>query len=117
MGWFNERAPRHEGYVIGIGSGTNERGSTVFRELGSDDDGQKLELRIVQVGCDCGWRSQRLRAPCGTTWDQWVEFPRTECDGNDAGLSGRKPFETLCRDLWRDHAIGATEADLEPVDE
>lgn len=61
MGWFNDSAPRHEGYLIGIRSATNERGSIVFRELGADEhECEGITLRIVHVGCDCGWRSHQL---------------------------------------------------------
>jgi hypothetical protein len=64
VGWFNDAAPRHEGYMKAVRAGTNECGSTTFREL-EDDDAREgpAGVQIVQVGCDCGWRSQRLRAP------------------------------------------------------
>lgn len=119
MAWYNDGAPRHEGYLIGIRSGTNKRGSIVFRELGIDDDeGRDVGLRAVQVGCSCGWRSQRLRAPYGTTWNQMVQLPRHECEMYETSHAlERKPFETSCRELWREHALSATQADLEIMEE
>lgn len=117
MSWFNEMAPRHEGYLLGIRRGTNERGSIVFRQLGTEREEAPLPIEIVQVGCDCGWRSQRLRAPHGTTWNQLVELPRHECERAEDSPLGRKPFEAVCRDLWREHAISSTQASLEVVNE
>lgn len=116
MGWFNDFAPRHEGYLIGVVSGQNERGSIAFRELGADDS-DKSALRIVQVGCDCGWRSQRLRAPYGTAYHGFVMLPPHECDGYDEKLLGRKPFETVCRELWREHAVSCTHAGLDLIED
>jgi hypothetical protein len=117
MGWFNEQAPRHEGYLLGIRAITTEGGSIGFRALGGDDDDGRtdLPLQIVQVGCDCGWRSQRLRAPLGTTWSGIVMLPRAEQEKETA--VGRKPFETVCRELWREHAVGSTVAGLEAIDD
>jgi hypothetical protein len=116
MAWFNEQAPRHEGYIIGLRPVTTEAGSIDFRALGDEDDDGRTEvpLRIVQVGCDCGWRSQRLRAPLGTTWSGFVLLPRAEQERETAG--GPKPFETVCRELWREHAISSTTAGLEVID-
>jgi hypothetical protein len=106
MGWFNEQAPRHAGYMVGIRAITTEGGSIGFRSLRDEDDDGRTEipLRIVQVGCDCGWRSQRLRAPLGTTWSGFVMLPRVEQERETAigSLLGRKPFETICRERWRE---------------
>jgi hypothetical protein len=114
--WLNDRAPRHEGYLVGIRTVTTEGGSTKFRELeNADDDGREHPLSIVQVGCDCGWRSSRLKAPYGTRWMGRVELPRDEQERETA--SARKPFETTCRELWREHAVGSTEAGLALADE
>lgn len=55
-------------------------------------------------------------APYGTTWDGMVLLPRGEQETEVAPV-GSKPFETLCRELWREHAITAAEAGLEGVDE
>lgn len=117
MGWFNDQAPRHEGYLVGLRTITTEGGSVGFRALESeDDDGrQELPLRIVQVGCDCGWRSQRLRAPFGTMWSGLVVLPRAEQERETA--AGSIPFEIVCRDLWREHAIGSTLAGLQVIDD
>ncbi len=86
----------------------------MFREL-DDEDAQKgpVHVGIVQVGCDCGWRSQRLRAPYGTTWDGIVLLPRGEQETEEVPPVGVKPFETIWRDRWRKHAIGSSEVDLE----
>jgi hypothetical protein len=117
MGWFNDEAPRHEGFMQAVRAGTNERGSITFREL-DDEDAREgaVGVRIVQVGCDCGWRSQRLRAPHGTTWDGMVLLPRHEAE-RDSAPAGSKPFESVCRELWRQHAIGAASAGLDGVDD
>jgi hypothetical protein len=110
MGWFNDQAPRHGGYIIGVRAITTEGGSIRFRALGAqDDDGRReLPLRIVQVGCDCGWRSQRLRAPYGTTSSALVVFRGGEQERET--VVERKPFETVCRELWREHALSATDS-------
>lgn len=111
MGWVNENAPRHEGYLLAVRAGTNELGSVTFRQLDDDDakDGP-VQVRIVQIGCDCGWRSQRLRAPQGTTWDGIVLIP---CGAQEA----ESTFEARCRELWREHAFGATVTGREVVDD
>lgn len=96
---------------------TTERGSIRFRELGpEDDDGREVPVRIIQVGCDCGWRSQRLRAPLGTTWSGVVFLPRSEQE-RETAEGPAKPFETVCRELWREHALSAAKSGLAPVED
>jgi len=54
-------------------------------------------LRVVQVGCSCGWRSERVDAPIGTGWRQ-------------ATVHVSEWFERECRLIWRTHAIVTTAA-------
>jgi hypothetical protein len=95
MGWTCEEDGHHEGFVVAV----REIDSGRFRELGPGDHvwaaGQPVA--IVQIGCDCGWRSARYRPPAGTTWSpNTVELP----DGPEAFR-----FESQARELWRDHTL------------
>jgi hypothetical protein len=56
-------------------------------------------------------------APHGTTWNRLVELPRHECERDEECPLGRKLIETVCRGLWREHAITSTQAKLEVVDD
>jgi hypothetical protein len=96
MGWINETAPEHEGWLVGLVPATNPDGTISdwrYHELWSsagDDLRMEIPLRVVQVGCDCGWRSPRLQAPDGTHyWPSYVHAPEW--------------FEDACRLLWREH--------------
>lgn len=61
MGWLNENG--HEGFVVGVDPDDRHR------ELGLADSERRIEhVHHVRVGCDCGWRSETLVAPLGTTW-------------------------------------------------
>ena len=95
MGWFNENAPGHEGYVIGLVESVNGEtwspAGTRLRRLGTGDKAQK-RVPFVQVACDCGWRSKVFSAPIGTEfWPSTVDLP-----------SGRS--EERARAIWRLHA-------------
>jgi hypothetical protein len=75
-----------------------------FRELGPADHLWAADhpVAIVQIACDCGWRSARYRPPAGTTWSPTiVELP---------GGAVANRFEEQARALWRahvdDHAVG-----------
>lgn len=61
MGWFNDAAPGHEGFTIGL-----RRQDYGWRELGPDDTDPRVDA--LQIECECGWRSPRLPAPDGATW-------------------------------------------------
>jgi hypothetical protein len=99
MGWTCEDG-QHEGFFVA----TVATDSWRFRELSADtaavpggprsgDKGQPVS--VVQIACDCGWRSARLRAPAGTTW-----YPNT-VELADGAAAFR--FEAQCRELWRNH--------------
>ena len=92
MGWINDSAPGHEGYLIGIVPALNPDDTLRYRELclATDADRDNVILRHVQVGCDCGWRSPRLAAPSSTRWrPSAVEAPLR--------------FEEHARLLWHEH--------------
>lgn len=69
MGWIRDGMEDHEGFVAMV-----VRDDWRWRELGIDDraiptdeHGYKVQHRL-QVGCECGWRSERFVAPLGTDW-------------------------------------------------
>lgn len=109
MGWMTceDGTEGHEGYLIGlvpeIGKTIDggEYESEVLRELTYHRDGSRQEnvpLQWVCVGCECGWRSSRLRAPSGTFW--------TPChvslaSGRDDSIS--EGYEESARKIWVAH--------------
>ncbi len=103
MGWSNELTPGHDGYLLGL---VPQRGSSVskitvdaWRPL-SGEDVEVLYLRVVQVGCTCGWRSPRMEAPIGACWQ--LDHVRAS-----------DWFLEDCRIIWRAHAIATVYADRE----
>lgn len=107
MGWINEDAPEHEGYLVALVL-EEERSPdglhvmrTRWRELSGlvhDEEAQRRYDRVavpaVQVACECGWRSMRLAVPRGTTWrPHCVWLPRND----------EEAFEKLALDLWSAH--------------
>ena len=62
MGWSFDDLPGHEGYIVGLVQ--DETSSWRKRELRMGDEAQPVEH--IAVACDCGWRSQIVRAPYGT---------------------------------------------------
>lgn len=87
MGWLNFEAPEHEGYLVAPVD--NGRGRT--RELGLDDPDQPIE--VVQVGCECGWRSHRIHAPFSARFAPSI-------------VIAPEDFEERAMDLWRAHVDG-----------
>jgi hypothetical protein len=74
MGWFRDDAVGHEGYVVAVVASGPE-----FRELRYPHDTASQPVRVIQVACSCGWRSQRLEAPPGTRYEPFVvEFTRED---------------------------------------
>lgn len=100
MGWIHEEMPGHEGYLVALVE--REAGSGDWRELGRGpekaadvmraDAAPKRELaaRVVQVACECGWRSPRIDAPYGVTWAPFT-------------VDAPEPFEEEAADMWREH--------------
>lgn len=95
MGWLRDDKPGHEGYVVGL-----VRSDAGWRELGGTEDGPDRPLTYVQVGCDCGWRSSRLRAPFGTTW-----MPSIVC-------LPREAHEDRAYAIWDEHMRSAAHTHL-----
>lgn len=63
MGWVCGDMPEHEGFAVGLvdrdGIGPC---SGLYRELQyPGDDKPRDDVRMVQAGCECGWRSPRRR--------------------------------------------------------
>lgn len=92
MGWIDDIDGHHEGYLVAC---VQENGSSIWRELSYPNDKTKREdIKRVQVGCDCGWRSPRIIAPYGTRFLPFcVALP--ERDEQD--------FESAAIKLWRAH--------------
>lgn len=82
MGWFNADAPYHEGYPVAC----IENGAGSFDELRREDPAQSVTH--VQAGCDCGWRSPRLRV--------------TPTEWNGILMADEYARERLSR-LWEEH--------------
>lgn len=69
MGWFQEDAPGHEGYVIGAVPVVDERGRErpgFWRVLTRDERGMSSQL---QAECECGWRSPRVHVYPPVEWN------------------------------------------------
>lgn len=107
MGWINEDAPQHEGYLVALvleeersADGLHVMRSR-WRELSGlvhDEETARrydgARITTVQVACDCGWRSMRLSAPLGTTWrPHIVLLPALD----------EEAFEALAHELWDAH--------------
>lgn len=99
MGWQSDRhGLDHEGGLVGV---IEERGH--LRELSYPGDSEipPQHVTVVQVGCSCGWRSQRLRAPTGTLWHPFsVTLPERERASASPGLP---TFEDRAAALWEEH--------------
>lgn len=100
MSWFRDEQPGHEGFMVGLVPAVNKDGRESdwrFRELNAQDDGETTErqVRVVQVGCSCGWRSSYLSPPRGTVW-----FPYCVSTPSDA-------FEDEVRRIWNEHHMNA----------
>lgn len=108
MGWINEDAPEHEGYLVAV---VREEERTAdglhvmrsrWRELSGlvhDEETARrydgARINVVQVACDCGWRSMRMQAPNGTTWrPHCVGLPRDDEEAFEEGLA---------HELWSAH--------------
>jgi hypothetical protein len=94
MGWQNEDAPGHEGYLIGLEPAPQDPGT--WRELRYPDDKDRTlpSVEMFQVGCDCGWRSPRFRAPLGTSWAPFfLELPYPYDDS----------LRSVAAELWGQH--------------
>lgn len=109
MGWVCDQdtpdGHPHEGYLVAVEpvTETNDRGYEIrtgaWRDVGAnwnrERDGQPcLDVSHVQMACDCGWRSQRMLAPLGTTWSPCTVFLPTWHHGDLDDASYR---------LWAQH--------------
>ena len=90
MGWFNDNAPGHEGYVIGLVE--DDKGETWspsgkrLRKLGTGDKA-RTRIPFVQVACDCGWRSKVFIAPIGTDfWPSTVALTSERSEDRAAAI-------------------------------
>lgn len=115
MGWFRDEAPGHEGYLIAVVRVTAENADGIvlrswYRELTGlvrDAEAQRMydgaRISIVQVACECGWRSMRLQAPAGTTWRPLsVRLPAYD----------EEAFEDFAAGLWSAHVREHGDVDL-----
>lgn len=105
MGWqHEEHGLEHEGYLIGL---VDDGGRGLFRELTLRHDGNiqdAIQLEHVSVGCDCGWRSSRMRAPSGTEWTPcqvWL------AQGRDDSIA--EGYEESARKIWLAHVADVRE--------
>jgi hypothetical protein len=95
MGWLHDRAPGHEGYVVALVEEMRPGGYSRWVELAYPDELAKrvVPVRMIQVGCECGWRSRRFRAPSGTTWSPF-----------SVTLEDKEAEAEACA-LWERHAL------------
>jgi hypothetical protein len=130
MGWFNDEFPGHEGYIVGLvpvdleaarAAGALDLGGeewrqyldrhgrpVCWRELSSKgaagEPDKHQTVRVIQVGCDCGWRSQHFYAPSGTRFaPSIVLLPREGAEG----------LEDHALRVWRRHCEESKAADQE----
>lgn len=62
-----------------------------------------LLVLCVQVACECGWRSPRIRAPRGVVWSPW-------------NVTIASPLqEEQMRELWRSHLANSSELAIVPI--
>lgn len=87
MGWCDDSGT-HEGYIVGL-----VRDGYRWRELTSADDADIADLKMLQIGCDCGWRSPRIAAPHLTNYMPCIVLTSPE-------------FEELAHRLWHEHVSG-----------
>lgn len=88
MGWFHPDRPGHEGFLVAL----VPDGSGGHRELGyRSSDEERRPVDLVQVGCECGWRSARMQAPDGTEYAPYI-------------VHAPEAFEEACKKLWTHHA-------------
>jgi len=94
MTWTSELIAGHAGYLVGLVPATIGNftiADDAWRPLRRGDDAIGY-LRVIQVGCSCGWRSERLEAPIGTGW-------------RHAAVEVSEFHEAEYRKIWRAHAI------------
>ena len=87
MGWFYEDNVKHEGYIVGV----VEEGPQLFRELSYSRSDKEQQVNWIQIGCECGWRTQRFHAPLGTSYFPHTIFLRD------------KQVEDEARAIWQNH--------------
>lgn len=90
MGWLDVELPDHEGFIVGVEEIPGRRGFYQQLPTGRDEKQQPRKIKLVQVACDCGWRSSRIRAPLSTEW-----MPYT--------VIADEWFEDIARALWKEH--------------
>jgi hypothetical protein len=96
MGWFDSDHAGHEGYLIGL---VEDRAhglaaEAFMRRLAYPHDDGTRAVEMLQVGCDCGWRSARFRAPLETAWHPFaVALPAARAAA----------VEAVAVELWRRH--------------
>lgn len=76
MGVLNERHPEHEGWPVALHR--DEKAGVphndYYRELAYPaDKADGLRIDAVQMGCDCGWRSERVKVFLPSE-AQWLPF-------------------------------------------
>jgi hypothetical protein len=98
--WTSDSTPGHAGYLVALTPRADVGrvamqvliGDDEWRPLGSADvDHEGAYLRVVQVGCTCGWRSSRVEAPISARW--WPQ-----------GIDVADWFDEQMRKLWVSHA-------------
>lgn len=94
MGWCSDAHPEHEGFLVSL-----VKDDWRFRELGDRNDTHAVDdVRYVQMGCSCGWRSPRMLAPSGTRWSPCITLAAA-------------PLEELGCELWKEHVAATTGRD------
>lgn len=94
MGILNERHPEHEGWAVALQRDENVGvpHNDYYRELSYPADNiDGLRVDAVQMGCDCGWRSERVQV-FGTE-AEWAPFIVLPSKALEARLDG----------FWREH--------------
>lgn len=102
MGWFDDAHPGHEGYLVGFVR--RVQSWVLWRELGVEDDSERVLLERLAVGCDCGWRSPHFHPPFGVLahYQPHTVTLRPKVD-NESGREIVWRAEEGVRAIWRQH--------------
>jgi hypothetical protein len=113
MGWCSDERPACEGFIVAMVPSelpTDRAGdcaldlyssSDPLRELSYPERGAVERIRVVRVGCACGWRSHHLHVPA-LAKAEW--FPHI-CAMDTA-------YEERAKVLWLQHLQDSLDASL-----
>lgn len=115
MGWLREDTPGHEGYFVALVWRRDQAGRELpglYRELAYPlDELERTDVRCVQAGCHCGWRSQSWPIPRGAV--RWLPFSAVAFDRYSGDAREFEEHERRALELWETHALLESALELE----